>query len=67
MTAREPHIPDGYTAKCRECKAKIHEIMAKKDNQLSTWELDFLGAMLLRRIYTDKMMRKIDQIYKTKM
>jgi len=67
MTAREPHIPDAYTATCRAYKAEIRVIMAKQDRQLSTWELDFLNAMLKRSTYTAPMMNKIDQIYETKM
>ena len=67
MTAREPHIPDGYTAECREYRAKVHEMLDTEDKGLSDWEIEFLDAMLKRTTYTTKMMDKIDQIYETKM
>lgn len=74
MLSREPHIPDAFTALCREYRAKVREMLETDYTvlqtdmiSLSAWEQTFLEEMLKRHTYTDKMMAKIDQIYETKM
>ena len=50
-----------------EYRKMVKEMLDTEDKGFNNWEIEFLDDMFKRRTYTVKQMKKIDQIYDSKM